>query len=430
MVMTPAQRAREHWGGAAKKRRVSQIHILRSSSHELCGEAGDPNSLDFRDLVGSASLVATHQFNFSVDRELFCSYLHKSFSGKVAFYTGDNEPSTKRYTNVHVPIKSRWGTHHLKFMVNEYPDAVEIVIMTANITQIDLLGLTQAVWRSGKLPFGKTELEQGGRFRTDFLDYLALYPLIAKVIELVEKVDFSLVTVELILSVPLDRQKNGRYGYHKLEEVLKRNNLVGASNILAQVSSISGPFGRNSIFTHVLCPLIAGIPYPLDDTTIPQQKEHNYKPFLIFPTSEEIANSHFGYMSGTAVHYRCGGRGMQQHRANVKPYLCKWGTKPDRAKVPPHCKFYLADNNDDFRTLKWVLVTSHNLSKQAWGDPTTDTISSYELGVLIYKDPGSTTLPFALPPTRYTASEQPWLQFYGNIKAHLPTDRWGNSYPH
>ncbi|KAJ1367571.1 tyrosyl-DNA phosphodiesterase 1 [Parelaphostrongylus tenuis] len=75
----------------------------------------------------------------------------------------------------------------------------------------------------------------------------------------------------------------------------------------------------------------------------------------------------------------------------------------------PHVKTYteIIDGNP-----QWILVTSANLSKAAWGDfqktKTQLMVRSYELGVLI-TDSSRLRLPYDYPVMKYSSADEPWL---------------------
>lgn len=474
----------------ASSAKRSAIHILYNSSNSLIDDLDDSVNLDtvtIHELVGTADLLETFQFNFSIDLEYFLTYLHPDFSKNkrnITFISGNSHlaghPLRKEIENkfniseLIAPLPNRFASHHSKMMINFYlGDQVEVVIMTCNLTQLDFGGLTQAVWRSGKLHMGETTAIRGKRFKRDLTSYLKKYgmPKIDKLIERLGKFNFNPVEVELVVSAPgiysFDKigAKDETYGYGKLRQVLHRNDLLVKNskkmhNVLAQVTSIAYPYASKkgetaSVFTHLLCPsMFTSWKKQLAPGSVPSQehqKEFNYEPHIIFPTAKEVAASNFGYLSGSAVHFNFSGTltHQNQYTQNVKPYLRKWGSSSKstgRESVTPHVKYYACDNGDNWRTLKWVLVGSHNLSKQAWGYPQTRThgqtfeVSSYELSVLVIgnkkglipvygldfsSDPNATPvrLPFGLPPSKYAIDDKPWSagENHGQMK-----DRWGN----
>lgn len=471
---------------------ASAIRLLYNSSYDLSDldEKKDVNldTVTVEELVGQKDLVETYQFNFNVDIEYFLSFLHPDFSKKrrkITFITGNTlltghpleSELRKKFdiADVVASLPNRFASHHSKMMVNFFEDDdAEIVITTSNLTQLDFMGLTQAIWRSGRLQKGKTSTTSGKRFRIDLMRYLAKYKLntIDILLKKLEGFDFSSVDVELIASAPgvysmeEPKSKGETYGFLKLRQVLKRNDLLldheeAKHNILAQVTSIAYPYltrrGKtSSMFTHLLCPLMFKewdqLLEPGAQASLEHQREFKYKPHIVFPTAKEIAGSNFGFLSGSANHFKYTPSTIhrQQYEQNIKPYLRKWGhgSQTGREKVTPHVKYYTCDNGDGWKSLKWVMVGSHNLSKQAWGYPLAKSngmqfeVGSYELSVFkAGKEPlipvyGSDVLPakstgvpvrfpFVVPPTPYLARDQAWSADIDFGDLH---DRWGNTH--
>lgn len=471
----------------------SAIRLLYNSSYDLSDldERKEVNldTVTINELVGQKDLEETYQFNFNVDLEYFLSFLHPDFSKdrrKITFITGNsllsehplhNEMKKKfNISDVIVSLPNRFASHHSKMMVNFFENnEMEIVIMTSNLTQLDFVGLTQAIWRSGRLQKGNTTTTSGKRFRLDLIRYLSKYKLSTTdlLLKKLENFDYSAVDVELVASAPgvysmkEPKTKGETYGFMKLRQVLRRNSLLlddkeVKHNLLAQVTSIAYPFSSrkgktSSMFTHLLCPLMFTewdqLLEPGAEASQEHQREFNYKPHIVFPTAKEIAGSNFGFLSGSAVHFKYTTSAIheQQYEQNVKRYLCKWGhgSQTGREKVTPHVKYYACDNGDDWRSLRWVMVGSHNLSKQAWGYPlakskgTQFVVDSYELSVFkpgketplipVYGSdvlPAKSTgvpvrFPFVVPPTPYLARDKAWSAEVDFGSLH---DRWGNTH--
>lgn len=499
----------------------SQIRLMSDPSYSLHETKTEydinKDTVLLSDMVGSEDLKETYQFNFSVDLDFFLMHLHPNMSKylrKITFITGSRLLDANELTLDIAFIKSkfniseltadlpiRFGTHHTKMMINFYTDETcEIIIMTCNLQKIDFGGLTQMCWKSGRLnksSGGKTP-KRGALFQKDLKSYLCRYkkkPL-HDLSKYLDDYDFLPVNIELVASAPgffnmaESTDESEIYGYGKLYQVLKRSNLLidnskreAKYNILAQVSSISYPFATEklntaSIFSHLLCPLIVSgksrvsfnLLKPGAELFKKHQNEHNYKPHILYPSAEDVANSNIGFASGQALHfkYTTTPTHRNQYEQNIKPYLYRWQSKSSkdetgRENVSPHVKLYMCDNGDDWSTLRWVLMGSHNLSKQAWGakngakftngDPLIYQVSSYELSVLIPGNVnqndnnshilkpvyGSDTfptgqrstsvplrMPFKLPPVKYQPSDMPWsaLINYG----HNLKDRFGQCY--
>lgn len=502
-----------------KELKRSQIRLINNPSYALheYKNSSDVNkdTVQLSDLVGSKEMSETYQFNFSVDLEFFLIHLHPNMSKKkrkIMFVTGSSLLNSDQHDQDISFIKSkfniseliadlpiRFGTHHTKMMINFYEDETcEVVIMTCNLQKIDFGGLTQMCWKSGRLQKSQdgTTTIRGARFKKDLKNYLFKYKKkpINELAKSLDEYNFLSIDIELVASAPGYYDMTGLtdeseiYGYGKLYQVLRRSNLLldksekeKQYNILAQVSSISYPFATDklktaSIFSHILCPLAFAdknshtfeVLEPGGLLFKQHQSIYNYKPHIVYPCAKDIASSNVGFASGQAIHfkYTTTPTHRNQYEQNIKPYLYKWRSenqseKTGRESVPPHVKLYMCDNGDNWSTLRWVLMSSHNLSKQAWGarkelkftskDPRKYVVASYELGVLV---PGTlcadtnelalepiygkdsfenlnirTTplrMPFLLPPTKYEGGDKPWSAIvnFGNVL----TDRFGQHY--
>lgn len=477
----------------------SQLKLLYNPSYpekELTSVNQD--TLRIRDLIGSALLKETYQFNFNVDLPFFLSFLHPTFKReerKIVFITGSRllDPSFEETESIkanynileiqaHIP--SRFGTHHTKMMINFYTDeSVEVIIMSCNFTRLDFGGLTQMIWRSGRLMLGNTTGAKSSKFKSDLIAYLLTYsrPQIDNLVKLLEPYNFLGIDVELIASSPgkYDLNSEGpHYGYGSLYNACKRNNLLIDNrdksrhyNVLAQTSAISYPFSVEKgatagIFTHLLCPMLFSkngefkLLAPGIQSLRRHQSEHNYTPSIIFPAVGEVASSTIGFAAGQAIHFDYSRSFVHKnyYQQAIKPYLKKWNSSQSmllagREQVMPHVKLYMCDNGDNWRSIKWCYMGSHNLSKQAWGsrkgnkfvndDSSQYEVNSYELGVLVVpkpktemkpsylKDQGSeegvtyVRMPFKLPPTAYSENDKPWSghSSYGELR-----DSKGNTY--
>lgn len=484
----------------------SPIKLLYDASADLepekMNEERNYCAVTLSDMIGMPDLQSSFQFNFAIDLEFFLEHVHRSEKSKViTFVLGSDllspevkDEMQKRYgvdvSDIKVDLPKRFGTHHTKMMVNFYEDRTcEIIIMTCNLQPIDFSALTQMCWRSGRLSKTSSRNTGRNRFKTDIIRYLRRYRKlkINELADTLEEFDMSGIDVELVASVPgnfnLARttEESEEYGYGKLYQVLKRNNLLLGNedtdkeyNVLAQATSISYPFALKekntaSVFSHIICPLVFSknskrlfdILEPGTKLFRDHQIKHNYNPHIIYPCAKDIALSGTGFYSGQAIHFKYDTSAIHrnQYEQNIKPYLYKWRTShrnAGREETPPHVKLYMCDNGDNWKTLRWVLMASHNLSKQAWGarrelrfrsaDPSAYEISSYELGVLIpsksdhklvpvfgsshqqkVSEQGDVPvrIPFILPPERYSSDDKPWSAYlnFGSLK-----DKFGNTW--
>lgn len=81
----------------------------------------------------------------------------------------------------------------------------------------------------------------------------------------------------------------------------------------------------------------------------------------------------------------------------LKPMLCHWAGDEksgsdvrlaQRRRAAPHIKTYIRFSDESMTSVDWALMTSANLSKQAWGEEINGKgevrICSYEIGVVVW----------------------------------------------
>lgn len=125
-----------------------------------------------------------------------------------------------------------------------------------------------------------------------------------------------------------------------------------------------------------------------------------------------------------------------------------------RKRAAPHIKTYTRFTDKTMTSIDWMLLTSANLSKQAWGEGTNSAgeirICSYELGVLVWpeliKDNASMVptfktdkpqepstdkllrigirMPYDLPLVPYSKDDEPWCA----TKSYNEADWKGQTY--
>lgn len=438
---------------------TSPIQLIHSVSYG--NTTANKDTVKLSDLVSLDGLVKTFQFSFAID----CEYLIPHIKSKtteivlVCSQENANVPADyKRAFNIkQLDVKvPKFGSHHTKMMVNLFADNhAEIVILTANMTLMDFDANTQMVWRSPKLHMRSGNSQPA--FKGDFLAYLKEYDFddLSTLAAKLEKYDFSQVKADFVSSVPgkyrLDNDKV--YGYGKLYDLMKKHTLFAdrskTTKIVAQMSSIASslqPWKAANVFTHLLAPLASGGSFPLSNgekSVRDSMAAHSFEPIIIYPTVEEVRASHFKTLGGNSIFFNDSKKHEEAHVALVRRFLYKWGAgarDSGRAKLVPHCKTYTA-TSDNFKSLDWFLMTSGNLSKQAWGAPSKGSpneyeIKSYEAGVLIHpalwverpslvpslkSDTLSTCqrncipvrIPYSIPLEKYSLQEEPW-----NIAKH------------
>jgi tyrosyl-DNA phosphodiesterase-1 len=323
-----------------------------------------------------------------------------------------------------------YSTNHGKIFLVEYVDRLRIAISTANLIEVDYTHKTQGLWvqdfprfqmrdNNGAIAITKKPSNSIGEdFKETLQDYLDRLGIDKNWIEL-HKYDFSRVRVILISSVP-GYHKGAtmhNYGHLKLRRILgqeKFDSLYKHSSYICQISSIgslSDKWIREFLQSISSCAGYTlhsqnltedGSDYFIESSqnnegvqsenrndrskksqkslkkvTSADKEEKDFK--IIWPTVEFVRESIDGYMSGASLCFS---------QKNLKPLLMKYfhhyiPWQPGRNKIPPHIKTLTRANNEN---LAWVLLTSANLSKAAWGElqknETQLLIRNFEIGVL------------------------------------------------
>lgn len=332
-----------------------------------------------------------------------------------------------------------FGTHHTKMMVLfRHDDTAQIVIHTANMISQDWANLTQAVWQSPMLPLlgnsssagvsiSSGSIGTGARFKVDFLRYLKAYQGRTKsLVDQLRQYDFLVIKAALIASTPsrinptsATPTKQTSWGWPGLKEILytvpcRQEDISKQPSIVAQVSSIATLTEKwlDNFFVVLSNKKVQG------SSSFFGSKAKNPKLQIIFPTAEEVRQSIDGYASGASIHMKLQSTAQQKQLAIIKPMLCHWMSdtlKPQqredkghilkngkieevslskreafRGTAAPHIKTYVRFRSAEQESIQWAMVTSANLSQQAWGAlPDKEgsvRICSYELGVVVWPD--------------------------------------------
>jgi tyrosyl-DNA phosphodiesterase 1 len=233
-----------------------------------------------------------------------------------------------------------FGTHHSKMLILlRHDETAQVVIHTANMIPRDWRNMTQGAWISPALPLLRigsqpgTELEiigSGARFKTDLLNYLRAYDTkrvtCRRLVEQLEKYDFSAVSGALIASVPgrhdMDDESPTRWGWAAMKRALPVVPLQeGSAEVVIQISSIAtlGPTDtwlRQTLFKS------------LGLGKAPSPNPPSFK--VIFPTPDEIRKSLDGYESGGSIHTKIQSAQQQKQLQYLKPMLCHWANDAEQ----------------------------------------------------------------------------------------------------
>ena len=324
--------------------------------------------------------------------------------------------------------------------------------------------MCQAVWISPLLPLLEVQnlprvtdrIGTGSRFKSDLLSYLRAYNgKLQKLISNIEKFNFNSVRAALIASTPC-RQKlepssqlGTQWGWPGLQRILKQIPCKGSTpHIVVQVSSIATLGVQDSYLRKTFFTALAHSQ---------EQPESKPRYSIIFPTAAEIRRSVTGYACGGSIHTKIQSLPQAKQLNYLRPYLCHWAPdlrdqehvrRAGRRRTGPHIKTYIRFCDETMSNIDWAMVTSANLSKQAWGAEVGKDeavrICSYEIGVVFWpalweddlqeqvemvpsfkKDtPDAKTdgglseekqrvmvglrMPYDLPLVPYAANEEPW----------------------
>ncbi|PGH30971.1 tyrosyl-DNA phosphodiesterase 1 [[Emmonsia] crescens] len=290
----------------------------------------------------------------------------------------------------------------------------------------------------------------GNRFKRDLLAYLEVYghKKTGPLVDQLEKYDFSAVRAGLIASVPsrqaideLDSEKRTLWGWPALKDTIRQiplnqgNYTEGKKpQIVIQISSVATLGQTDKWLKETFFAALS--PSPSRPSGLFNPKSNPQAKFsIIFPTPDEIRRSLNGYGSGGSIHMKLQSAAQRKQLEYLRQYLCRWagdtsdgGNKPakgsttssgqegpdikedsgsvekhttikktgrpireaGRRRAAPHIKTYIRFSDADMATIDWAMVTSANLSLQAWGAAANGKkeirICSWEIGVLVWPD--------------------------------------------
>lgn len=329
--------------------------------------------------------------------------------------------------NIKAYMPEAYGTHHSKMIVLFcHNDVAQVVITTGNFIEKDW-SMSQAFWCSPELPLaastsgdGDMRIGSGERFKSDLLAYFKAYgSKLTSLHSQLRQYDFHAIRAALVASVPSKLRPSSvsydepLWGLPALERVLKhvRADPTKQAHIVTQMSSVASVGEKwltDTFFT------------ALSTTSNPQHSSSSIpKNLIVFPTPDEIRNSISGYGSGSSIHMKISAPAQQRQLEFLRPMLCHWGpSKPSsiassgtarnpinlekpsisielpvktgkaaRHPAAPHIKTYTRFSDSSMQTIDWAMMTSANLSTQAWGSSIKDAevrICSYEIGVVVW----------------------------------------------
>ncbi|OAL64495.1 tyrosyl-DNA phosphodiesterase [Trichophyton rubrum] len=339
------------------------------------------------------------------------------------------DDACKRYPNAEAVVAympEPFGTHHSKMMILiRHDNLAQVIIHTANMIPRDWGNMTQAVWRSPLLPLSQSQVGDAcgvfgssARFKRDLLAYLEAYNnnTINTLIRQLQQYDFGAVKAVLIASVPtrlpvkeFDSNRRTLWGWPALKDAIgsipidRSSSQAQNPHIIIQVSSIATLGQTDKWLKETFFSSLYSQP------EVNQSRSTSKAKFsIIFPTPDEIRRSLDGYGSGGSIHMKIQSPPQQKQLAYLRRYLCHWAgdaegpknadptTTSDRVReagrrrAAPHIKSYIRFSDSDMDSIDWAMITSANLSTQAWGAGANThgevRICSWEIGILIWPD--------------------------------------------
>ncbi|KAI0111449.1 phospholipase D/nuclease [Daldinia grandis] len=463
-----------------RKRRTRERKLVESpfklTTIKDLSEESNIGAVSLHDLLGDPLIAECWEFNYLHDVDFLMNHFDEDTRSLVkvhivhGFWKRDDtnrlslEKQSSQYKNVTLHAASMpemFGTHHSKMLVLfRHDDTAQVIIGTANMIPKDWTNLTNGVWQSPRLPrltesYKSSETDMrigyGPRFKLDLLNYLRAYNTKRQICESManelEKYDFGAVRGALVASVPGRHDINGddpkktRWGWAGVKHALSSVPIqAGESEIVVQISSIATLGATDTWLKHTL----------FDPLSSARASSSKPKFKIIFPTPDEIRRSLDGYTAGASIHMKIQSAAQTKQLQYMKPIFHHWANDCEkgiieegeirdggRKRAAPHIKTYIRYNEN--KSIDWALLTSANLSQQAWGEGANTgqiRIASWEIGVLVWPElfadrakmigtfktdiptkealDGSEALvglriPYSLPLQKYGDNEVPWV---------------------
>ena len=403
-------------------------------------------------------------FNYLIDFEHLIDTIPELISiPNMAVFYGHGEPHPWKQINpgIHfqqltpsdppnpttnpLSFKVPWGVHHTKMFLIGFADGtLRVIIHTSNLLECDVSLKTQGAYvQDFPLKTASGEASKSGcDFENDLIAYLLTYSYVEKrqwsggcgsesarsLCDEMLRYDFTSAKVVLIPSTPGRCRLDEPKGYLKLENAIRRYIPKRSTSmpIICQFSSIG------SLTAKWLQGLATSWDASQSDCKSAEDLQRGLK--LVYPSVEEIRESVEGYNGGGSVP----GRRNNTSKPFLQPLYHKWSSsfelsnplhKPNNV---PHIKTYFQISQDGVG-MEWFCLTSHNLSKAAWGEIINTNegrrifTRHWELGVfvaprlfnkekLVPAGSGGNVdstmmavpIPFQLHPDRYGLTDHPW----------------------
>ncbi|KAG9231406.1 tyrosyl-DNA phosphodiesterase I [Amylocarpus encephaloides] len=389
-------------------------------------EASNVDAVTLNDILGDPLIAECWDFNYLHDLD----FLMDAFDPDVrtivkvhvvhGFWKTEDQSrqvlklQAAKYGNIELHtafMPEMFGTHHSKMLILiRHDNTAQVVIHTANMIPFDWTNMTQAIWRSPLLPkdlassLSGNASGVGSKFKKDLLNYLKAYnrkrTICKSLIDELSQYDFSEVRAALVASVPgrqkIETESATSWGWVGLRDALLSVPVQSdRPEIILQISSIA-TLGVNDKWLDKT--LFKALSNSKDKMAV----KPKYR--IVFPTTSEVRRSLNGYQSGSAIHTKIQSAAQVKQLTYLKPLFTHWagdnadnqsGSSSDvreagRRRAAPHIKTYIRFTDHSQTSIDWMLMTSANLSKQAWGEAVNSggevRICSYEIGVMVWPE--------------------------------------------
>ncbi|EDO17562.1 hypothetical protein Kpol_534p43 [Vanderwaltozyma polyspora DSM 70294] len=380
------------------------------------------------EIFGDKSLRKTFLFSFQFDLDFILSFFkHKTIERiTIVAQEGTILPVRSRYLRPMMEIVQiiqfrmpAFSCHHSKMIINFYEDnSCKIFIPSNNFTYMETNLPQQVCWVSPRLPEASGTPPEN-KFKKNLFKYIYSYQdkRVRQVLSYLREIDFnSLSNVEFVYSVP---SKSSVSGFKQLAALLLKNSTKEdfstptdiQHHYLCQTSTIGGSISKKfplNLFTGIMIPTFSRLiefntePNSRSKSASPedmieQLNSHNIKPYLVYPTVEEIRNSPSGWSCSGWFNFRYQ-KNNEQYLSLLNDFKCFYKQNANliskhRKATPSHSKFYLksktsvkSNSNNPFDILDWCVYTSANLSVSAWGT-SSRLARNYEVGILFQSTP-------------------------------------------
>lgn len=285
-----------------------------------------------------------------------------------------------------------YGTHHTKAFFLQYKRGIRIIIHTANLLYCDVNNKSQSVFMQD-FPL---KSDESNDFECDFEHQLLQYVerlelgdgLEREMKDIISMHDYRYARGRLVSSVPSKpwefRKDAVQYGQARMASILGEEEFdskYADAPIVAQFSSVGNISEKfmKEITQNFSSGQYSGLGSTRDTRPVAIH--------LVWPTVAEVRDSLEGWFGGGSV---CG-YPNRLLKTVITERIHRWGGNvTGRQRALPHMKTYLRYNRDD-QTIPWILLTSHNFSKAAWGEFVQSKkynsklfrILSYEMGILL-----------------------------------------------